>query len=42
MLESGLLEVKVEETLDLAETGYAVAELEEGSAEGKVAIVMVE
>lgn len=42
MFEGGLLEVKVQETFELEEAGHAVAELEEGSAEGKIAIVVVE
>ena len=42
MFEGGLLEVKVQETFELEETGHAVADLEEGSTEGKIAIMMVE
>ena len=42
MYDGGLLKVKVEETFELEEAGQAVAEMEEGRTEGKLAIVVVE
>ena len=42
LVEGGFLKPKVDATFDLEEAGHALAELEEGSTEGKIAVVVVE